>query len=287
MARQVRLRRRGELGQSLTPGPVDASGPLERLLRRDRALMLCALALLVALSVLYLLRGAHDMQAMDAAMRRQAAAGVIMDMRWGFAEWAGLLLMWTIMMVAMMLPSAAPVILLVLGVYRRRGGDDARLAAGLFVAGYLLAWTGFSVLAATIQIGLHRTALMTMDMRLGPATLAGTVLVAAGLYQWLPVKTLCLSHCQSPLGFISSHWREGPLGALLTGAHHGLFCVGCCGFLMGVLLVVGVMQLSWVAAIAAVALMEKVLPQGLWLGRLAGSALVVAGLYLWLKPLSG
>jgi len=249
--------------------------------------MLCALLLLVALSLAYLQRSAAEMQAMDVAMQRQAALGMVMEMHWGLAEWAGLVLMWAIMMVAMMLPSAAPVILLVLGVYRRRGGDDARLAAGLFVAGYLLTWTGFSVLAATIQVGLHRTALMTMDMQLGSATLAGGVLIAAGVYQWLPVKTLCLTHCQSPLGFISSHWREGRLGALVTGARHGLYCVGCCWLLMAVLFVVGVMQLGWVAAIAAFVLVEKLIARGLWFGRLAGSALVIWGMYLLLERVSG
>jgi predicted metal-binding membrane protein len=249
--------------------------------------MLCALVLLVALSVVYLQRSAAEMRAMDAAMQRQAALDVVMEMHWGFAAWAGLVLMWVVMMVAMMLPSAAPVILLVLGVYRRRGGQDARLAAGLFLAGYLLTWSGFSVLAATIQFALHRTALMRMDMRLGPATLAGGVLIAAGIYQWLPVKALCLTNCQSPLGFISGHWREGMLGALLTGSRLGTYCVGCCWLLMAVLFVVGVMQLGWVAAIAAFVLVEKLVARGLWFGRLAGSALVFWGLYLLLEQPSG
>jgi predicted metal-binding membrane protein len=247
-----------------------APGALERLVRRDRALMLAALAVLVLLAIAYLLREAARMQAMP--------AGMVME--WGQAEWWGLFLMWTIMMVAMMLPSAAPVILLVLATLRRRGGASALLAAHVFVAGYLLAWTAFSVVAATAQFELHRSAVMATDMRLRPGVGGAAVLVAAGLFQWSPLKNACLRHCRSPLDALSRHWREGIPGALLAGLRHGAYCTGCCWLLMLVLFVVGVVNLAWVAALACVVLMEKALPQGRFIGRIAGIALVAWGIWL-------
>jgi len=203
------------------------------------------------------------------------------DMRvWGVADWFELFVMWAVMMVAMMLPSAAPVMVLVLGVYRRRADAQARMAATAFVAGYLLAWTGFSVIASVGQIALHRFALMAPDMRVRSAALSGVVLLVAGIYQWLPFKNTCLTHCQSPMGFLSQHWREGAVGGLMLGLRHGAFCIGCCWLIMAMLFVVGVMNLAWVAALAGVVLAEKLLRRGVVLGRVAGVAAVAWGLYL-------
>ena len=184
-------------------------------------------------------------------------------------------------MVAMLLPSAAPVILLVLNVYRRRDNPRARVAALAFVAGYLLSWTMFSAAAAAGQVGLHRTALLAADMRLDSAALSGGILVLAGVYQWLPPKNWCLSHCQSPFGFLSRYWREGAIGGLAMGVRHGLFCVGCCWLVMSVLFVVGIMNLVWVAALAGFVLIEKLVPRGRAFGRAAGIVIAVWGLYLF------
>jgi predicted metal-binding membrane protein len=188
--------------------------------------------------------------------------------------------MWAVMMVAMMLPSAAPVILLVLAMLRRRGDTQALLAALLFAAGYLLAWTAFSTLAATLQLQLHRSALLAMDMRLRPGYISAAVLLLAGIFQFTPLKRACLAHCRSPFDALARYWREGPMGALLAGLRHGGYCLGCCWVLMLVLLVVGVMNLAWVATLAAVVLLEKATPRGPLIGRVAGGALLAWGLWL-------
>jgi predicted metal-binding membrane protein len=183
-------------------------------------------------------------------------------------------------MVAMMLPSAAPVILLVLAMLRRRGDARALPSALVFVAGYLLAWTAFSAIAATLQFQLHRSTIMAMDMRLGPKLASAAVLLLAGLFQFSPLKRACLRHCRSPLDALARYWREGTAGALLAGLRHGSYCVGCCWVLMLVLLVVGVMNLAWVAALAAVVLVEKLTPRGMLIGRVAGVGLIVWGAWL-------
>ncbi len=248
----------------------DALGLLERLVRRDRLLLLVALAVLALLAVTWLLRDAARMQAMPADMM----------MPWGPVEWWGLIVMWAVMMVAMMLPATTPVILLVLATLRRRGDGRALLTAYVFIAGYLLAWTAFSFIAATVQFALHRSAIMAMDMRLRPGIAGALVLIVAGIFQFSPLKNACLSHCRSPLDALSRYWREGMTGALRAGFHHGIYCTGCCWLLMLILFVVGVMNLAWVAALAALVLLEKATPQGQLIGRVAGVALMAWGAWL-------
>lgn len=258
----------------------DASSSLERVVRRDRLLMSLSLVAMTVLAWIYLVRAAAGMQAMNVEAQMHAAMGMA-DMRpWNVGQWLELFAMWAVMMVGMMVPSAAPVILLVLGVYRRRNDARARLSAVAFVAGYLLCWTMFSAAAAGAQVGLHRGALMAPDMRLSSAAISGVVLLLAGVYQWLPMKNACLTQCRSPLGFVSQFWREGTGGALRMGLRHGLFCVGCCWIVMVLLFVVGVMNLFWVAAIAGFVLIEKLTRAGTAIGRMAGVALGAWGLYL-------
>ena len=252
---------------------------VERLVRRDRLVIAVSLATLTLLAWAYLLSSAAGMKSMAADAQMHAAMGMA-DMRvWGASDWLALSVMWAVMMAGMMLPSAAPVILLVLGVFRRRGDRRARLSAGTFVAGYVLAWATFSALAAGAQVGLHRAALLSGDMSSRSTQLAGAILLIAGVYQWLPIKKACLTHCQSPLGFLAAHWREGAAGSLMMGLRHGAFCVGCCWALMTLLFVVGVMNLFWVAAIAAFVLIEKLTRQGLPIGRAAGVLLILWGLF--------
>ena len=253
---------------------------IERLVSRDRWLTAFGIGAITALGWVYLVRSAGAMEAMAAESRMHAAMGMS-DMRdWGLADWSGLFVMWAVMMTAMMLPSAAPVIMLVLGMYRRRGDVAARIAAAAFGAGYLIAWTGFSLVASALQVVLHRLAVLDPDMRVGSAALAGVVLVLAGLYQWLPLKNSCLTQCQSPLGFLSRYWREGTSGGFVLGLRHGLFCVGCCWALMALLFVVGVMNLFWVAALAVFVLVEKLTRAGATAGRVAGLGIAAWGLYL-------
>ncbi len=263
--------------QALTP---DTPSALERMIRRERWLMAVGLAATTALGWAYLARAATSMHAMTIEAQMHAAMGMADMHAWGASAWLGLFAMWSVMMVAMMLPSAAPVILLVLGVYRRRDDRRARLAAVTFAAGYLLAWTTFSAAAAAGQVVLHRAALLADDMSVGSATMSGVILLIAGAYQWLPFKSTCLTHCQSPLGFLSQYWREGATGGLAMGVRHGAFCVGCCWLLMTLLFVVGVMNLVWVAALAGFVLIEKLARQGTAFGRVAGIAIAGWGIYL-------
>jgi len=258
-------------------GATDDRWALERIIRRERAIVAAGLAVIVLLAWIYLLRMAAAMDAAAAEADMHAAMGMS-DMRaWGMADWFALFVMWVVMMTAMMLPSAAPVVLLVLGAYRRRGTRRAWMSAVAFVAGYLLAWSGFSAAAAGGQVGLHRAALLDAGMVSRSTVLAGAILLAAGVYQWLPIKAACLTHCQSPLGFLARNWRDGTLGGLRMGLRHGAFCIGCCWALMLLLFAVGVMNLLWVAAIAAFVLLEKLLPRRFQIRWAAGVLLVVWG----------
>lgn len=184
--------------------------------------------------------------------------------------------MWAVMMPAMMLPSAAPMILMFIAVARRRAGGLADL--GAFVAGYVAVWTGFSAVAAAGQWALHAATLLSEPALAVTPRAGGVVLILAGIYQLTPLKRVCLTRCQSPVAFLLGAWRDGTAGAFLMGAHHGLFCVGCCWALMALLFAGGVMNLLWVAAIAAFVLVEKALPRPRALDWISGGALVAWGL---------
>jgi len=260
---------------------------LERVLARDRRLIALALAALVVLAWAYLLAlsrqmGDASMSSMPGmaempGMPGMSGAGEPASVR-SFALAA---LMWWTMMVGMMVPSAAPMILLFGTVQRRQlAAESPKLRVALFTAGYLAVWAAFSVLAAGAQIALTKLALLA-PMDLTVTTRVGAVLVAlAGVYQLTPLKNVCLRRCRSPAEFLSSHWRPGNAGALRMGIEHGLYCVGCCWVLMGLLFVVGVMNLLWVAAIAAFVLIEKLVPYGETSAKVAGAVLLLAAAYL-------
>jgi predicted metal-binding membrane protein len=246
---------------------------LEAALRRDRIITVAGLLTLAGLAWLYI---AHT------AATVSAHAGMSMPSTrpWDVGETAGLAIMWIVMMIAMMVPSVAPVILLFASVSRRRRIQGVLAApVSVFTLGYLLAWTGYAVLAALAQSALHAAALLSPAMASESPLLGGGILMVAGMYQWLPVKGACLSHCRSPLGFFSTEWREGVSGALRMGFRHGSYCVGCCWALMALLFVAGVMNLLWVVVIAGFVLAEKLVPNGRLLGRITG--VVLAGCGLW------
>jgi predicted metal-binding membrane protein len=202
---------------------------------------------------------------------------------WTVAETLSLAVMWAVMMTAMMIPSATPAILLFSNLAgRRRSQGIATASPGYFVGGYLLVWVGYSVLAALIQTVLHATALLSPMMVSASPILGSTLLVAAGLYQLLPVKERCLAHCRSPLGFLVGEWREGNRGAVVMGLRHGSYCVGCCWLLMSLLFVAGVMNLVWVATLSLIVLIEKLAPGAGSLSRAVGAGLIVAGLWVLL-----
>ncbi len=198
---------------------------------------------------------------------------------WGWNELLPLFMMWAVMMVAMMLPSAAPVILLFSRIGASRAARGSRYASvAFFATGYLVAWWGFSAVAALLQWWLHSAAILSADMRTVSPIAGAGILIAAGVYQWLPVKQACLSHCRSPLGFLSTSWREGRLGAVVMGIVHGVFCVGCCWMLMALLFAAGVMNLAWVAALSLIVLLEKIAPAGPAIARVGGVVLIIIGL---------
>ncbi len=185
-----------------------------------------------------------------------------------------LVTMWWLMMLAMMLPSATPAILLYAQVRRARGGDAAIGQTWLFLGGYLALWLLFSILAAVTQSMLTGP---SMALRSNPAQSA--LLIAAGLYQLSPFKLACLSECRSPGQFISRHWRPGRQGAVRLGLLHGAYCVGCCWMLMALLFVGGVMNLLWVVGLTILVAAEKLVPGGTLLSRISGSALILWGLF--------
>jgi len=228
-----------------------------RLLRHDRRLVAGGLVLLVALSWWFLLRGAGmgDHMAMPGMAPPPRGALVVM---------------WFVMMAAMMLPSAAPAILLYARVRTQRR-DSGMAQPWTFLAGYLLVWFGFSVIAALLQREIGP---------IGDSRWAGALLVAAGVYQLTPLKQACLGQCRSPASFISRHWRAGPLGAFRLGLLHGVFCLGCCWLLMALLFAGGVMNFAWVIALTMLVAIEKLVPRGDFIGRAAGIALVGWGLLL-------
>ncbi|HTD03837.1 DUF2182 domain-containing protein [Undibacterium sp.] len=197
---------------------------------------------------------------------------------WTLGHAALMFAMWVVMMAAMMLPSAAPMILLYDTVARRnaaRGGSIA--ASGSFAFAYVVVWTAFSLAAVALQFGLEQAALVSPMMATTSTALAGAILIGAGLYQWTPLKQVCLRHCRSPLEFITAHWRAGARGAFAMGFRHGAYCVGCCWLLMLLLFVGGVMNFAWISGLTLFILIEKLAPAGHWIGRGAGALLVAWG----------
>lgn len=248
------------------------AGPM---LTRERVVIVAGLLLLAALSWVYLFRLAGDMATLGAMQPVWKPWGAL-DALLTFA-------MWAVMMVGMMVPSAAPMVLVFVAINRRRAArGDAYLPTGAFVLGYLVVWTAFSALATLAQWALHSAALLSPMMTGTSPLLGGALLIAGGAFQWTPLKHACLARCRSPLGFLLGEWRDGPRGALVMGLRHGAFCTGCCWALMALLFVGGVMNLLWVALIAAFVLLEKVLPAGDAVAKAAGLGLVGWGAWMML-----
>src|ERR671914_2128797 len=229
---------------------------LEAVLRRDRLIVLAGLAGVTALAWLYLVL---MVAGMDMSMEMGEAMAMPQIRPWSATDFLLMFLMWAIMMVGMMVPSAAPMILLYARVCRTQRDKGRPFApTGAFVAGYVAVWSAFSLIATVLQWALEQAALLSPMMISTSPILGGGLLIAAGLYQLSPLKHVAPRHCRGPLDFITRHWRTGTAGALVMGIEHGAYCVGCCWFLMGLLFFGGVMNLLWVAAIAALVLIEKV-----------------------------
>ena len=265
---------------------------IEVVLRHDRVVVIFALATITAIAWGYILWLAADMDMSGGGMSgfRMIPAGVGLVAPalapWHWFEFMLVLLMWIVMMVGMMTPSAAPMIL----IYARVGRSAVTqgtpfAAAGWFVAGYLLVWSGFSLAATAAQWALERCTLLDSRMAGSSGILGAIVLVAAGIYQWSSLKNRCLKECRAPLAFIQRQggFRRDARGALLLGLKHGAYCLGCCWMLMALLFAGGVMNVLWIAAIAIFILAEKVMPRGWLISPISGLGLVASGGWILLR----
>jgi predicted metal-binding membrane protein len=207
------------------------------------------------------------------AMGGLSAAG------WSFGGAVVFVGVWTVMMAAMMLPAAAPMVLIFASAQARREHAGA-VPTWLFIAGYLLVWSAVgAIVYLVVQIGLQASSHLGSPDRVTWVPLAlGMTLVGAGLYQFTPLKQVCLRHCRSPLAFVALHWRDGLLGAVRMGFWHGAYCLGCCWALFAVLVVAGIMSLAWMLLLTLVVFAEKVFPHGRRVSAAIGFALIAFGL---------
>ncbi len=254
----------------------------ERLLRRDRVVLATLIFVLFALAAIYTVTGVGmSMSAVEMTAMRDMRdmPGAIAPGQWPPGYALLVFLMWWIMMIAMMLPSVTPTVLLYTALLRR-GSDLERAAfmSSCFLAGYLLAWAGFSVAAALAQWALEAGGYVSAAMMTFiDSTPFALVLIATGVFQFTPLKQSCLSHCRSPVHFLTWRRRSGPVGAMVMGCEHGAYCLGCCWFLMALLFAGGVMNLYWIVGLAAFVAVEKLTPYGVVTSKLAGAALIAWG----------
>jgi predicted metal-binding membrane protein len=261
---------------------ADRSGlaSLASLPPRQRLIIgICVISITV-LAWAYLFVLDREMASSTAYDTMMAEMGMAMDRPWTAADVFFTFLMWAVMMVGMMAASAVPVLLLFGAARARRGVRTVSGEMLAFGLGYVAVWTAFSACAALAQWALHETALLSPRMFVANPFVAGGILVAAGAYQLTPVKGSCLTACQSPLGFLMRHWRDGIAGAFEMGMRHGTSCLGCCWALMCVLFAVGVMNLIWVAALALLVLIEKIGPAGTLFARASGLLMIARGVYV-------
>jgi len=250
----------------------------ETLMKRDRVVVLGSLTLVIILAWAYILAGAGMNMSATTAMPdalKMAAPGA----NWTPSYTGLMFVMWWVMMLAMMLPSAAPMILLFATVNRGSAAAPSRgIPTFIFAVGYVIVWGFFSLIATSVQWALTSTMLLDGMMQSTSRIFGAILLISAGAYQFLPVKDACLRHCQSPIQFVMAHWMPGRVGALKMGILHGIFCLGCCWFLMALLFLGGVMNLIWIGGLALYVLIEKFTRPEFNIGKIAGGVLIVWGL---------
>lgn len=286
------------------------SSILESVLERDRIVVIGGLVAVIVLSWIYILMGAGmgmtafemtttnlpgmsssiEMSTHSSDMSSQKGMGMTMKMAhatmmqpaaWTLSYAVLMFFMWWVMMIAMMLPSASPMVLLFARIQRKEKDKGAPFVpTSIFTMGYLVTWAFFSVLAAGAQWGFEYAGLLSTMLMSTSSVFAGILLLIAGIYQLTPLKQACLRHCRSPLQFVMHHWRTGTAGAFRMGVQHGSFCLGCCWFLMALLFVGGVMNLYWIVGLAVFVLLEKTIPAGHWVGSITGIGLIVWGGWL-------
>jgi predicted metal-binding membrane protein len=270
---------------------AQASSILETTLEQDRVILVAGLLAVIVVSWVWLLFGAgmtmdafemtqmskpvglssdKDMTGQDSTMSAMPVA-MVQSVEWTIDYALLMFTMWWVMMIAMMLPSASPMLLLFARLNRmEKSRGRPFVQTGIFAAGYLMAWGLFSAVAAALQWAFEASGLLSSMMVSTSSVLGGFLLIAAGAWQLTPIKQACLRRCRSPIGFLSSHWRNGRCGAIRMGLQHGMYCLGCCWFLMGLLFYGGVMNLYWIIGLAAFILIEKLSPAGHWLGKVVG-----------------
>ena len=213
----------------------------------------------------------------------ESSANILMPQmeKWAFNDILAAFAMWSVMMTAMMLPSAMPMILVFSTVNRKHHSlGNQFVPTWIFLFGYLIIWVIFSLVMALIQFILHNLALVSSEIKIVNPAFSGIILISAGAYQFTRVKEVCLKNCQSPLGFMMDYWKEGKLGAFIMGLRHGLYCVGCCWILMIILFAAGVMNLLWVSLIAIFIFLEKVIQRNSMFSYISGFLLLIWGLGL-------
>jgi predicted metal-binding membrane protein len=251
--------------------------PLEAVLKRDRLILISGIAGVSVLAWAYMFYLGWGMKNMDMGMQMSMPQ----MQSWGAVDFILMFVMWTVMMVAMMVPSAAPMVIIFASINRKRREQQGPfVSTGVFLLGYLLAWVWYSALATLGQWGLHTAGLLSPMMVNASPILGGALLLAAGIFQFTPLKDACLTRCRSPLGFLLNEWREGTRGAFIMGLRNGNYCVVCCWALMSLMFVAGVMNLLWMAIIAAFVLVEKVAPEGNWVSRISGLLFIIWGAWM-------
>ena len=249
---------------------------------RDRLAVLGGLGGITVAAWVYIVVTAHRMATASGGMNGRSMPPTMDAMTgvkpWTATEFGLTFAMWALMMVAMMVPTAAPMTLMYAAVARKAAAQHNPLAPTfVFVAGYITMWAIFSLVATVAPQALDPAALLSPMMVSASARLGAAILIAAGLYQLTPLKNACLKNCRAPAHFMSRYWRTGNLGAFRMGLRLGAYCVGCCWILMALLFVGGVMNLLWIAAIAIFVLLEKTIPFGDVSGRVAGAAMILFG----------
>ena len=253
--------------------PGESTAAVESVQRHDHAFVVAGLVGVSLVAWAYLISGVESFHG--------AEVGLPSTELWTPRDFALVFLMWSIMMVAMMVPSASPMVVTYAAIRRKQHPDERAFGACVaFLLGYVILWTSFSALATLAQWGLQHAALISAAGASTNAIFAGALLLVAGVFQWTPWKQACLTHCRSPFLFIMTSWRDGTRGAFTMGLEHGVFCLGCCWALMALMFFAGVMNIFWLVALSLFVLVEKVVPAGDLLGRLAGAGMIGWGVYV-------
>ena len=260
---------------------LNNSNTLKNVLKKDRFIVVSGLFVICILSWLYIIYLYRQMAVMNMDALFFAMP---MTPSWTAVDFALLFLMWLVMMIAMMTPAVAPLILIFAMANRqRRQQNRPFVKTAYLITGYFLVWAAFSVVATSLQWLLQQISLLNPEMKTTNRILGSVILITTGIFQFTPLKHTCLQNCRTPLEFIHRHWREGKKGALIMGIQNGFYCLGCCGMLMVLLFVAGIMNLLWVAIIALFVLVEKISSQIKWISYVAGLVLIICGVLLLIR----